>query len=61
MAHFAESAGKKGGEFYTPDKVSKLLVELLQPREGMRIADPTVGSGGMLIQCVEYIKEKVGG
>ncbi|MFX0123554.1 MAG: N-6 DNA methylase [Candidatus Hodarchaeota archaeon] len=60
VAHFAESAGKKGGEFYTPNMVSKLLVELLQPKEGMRIADPTVGSGGMLIQCVEYIKEKGG-
>ena len=57
VGHFAESAGKKGGEFYTPYKVSKLLVELLQPREGMRIADPTVGSGGMLIQCLEYLKK----
>ncbi len=60
VAHFAESAGKKGGEFYTPDMVSKLLVELLQPREGMRIADPTIGSGGMLIRCTEYIKENGG-
>ncbi|MFX0126301.1 MAG: N-6 DNA methylase, partial [Candidatus Hodarchaeota archaeon] len=57
LAHFAESAGKKSGEFYTPNMVSKLLVELLQPREGIRIADPTVGSGGMLIQCVEYLKK----
>ncbi|MFW9905559.1 MAG: N-6 DNA methylase [Candidatus Thorarchaeota archaeon] len=56
VGHFAESAGKKGGEFYTPYMVSKLLVELLQPTEGIRIADPTVGSGGMLIQCVEYLK-----
>jgi len=56
IAHFAESAGKKGGEFYTPNMAARLLVELLQPREGMRIADPTVGSGGMLIQCVEYVK-----
>jgi type I restriction enzyme M protein len=60
VGHFAESAGKKGGEFYTPYMVSKLVVELLQPREGMRIADPTVGSGGMLIQCVEYLKKKDG-
>ncbi|MFX1283772.1 MAG: N-6 DNA methylase [Promethearchaeota archaeon] len=58
VAQFAESAGKKGGEFYTPKMVARLLVELLQPKEGMRVADPTVGSGGMLIQCVEYMKEK---
>lgn len=58
VSHFAESAGKKGGEFYTPYMVSKLLVVLLQPEVGMRIADPTVGSGGMLIQCVEYLKKK---
>lgn len=60
VAHFAESAGKRGGEFFTPQMVGKLLVELLSPEEGMRIADPTVGSGGMLIQCTEYIK-KIGG
>ncbi|UCG03305.1 MAG: N-6 DNA methylase, partial [Candidatus Heimdallarchaeota archaeon] len=60
MAHFAETAGRKGGEFYTPNMVSKLLVDLLQPKEGMRIADPTVGSGSMLIQCIEYIKNKNG-
>lgn len=60
VAHFAESAGKKGGEFYTPKMVAKLVVELLQPREGMWISDPTVGSGGMLIQCAEYIKENGG-
>ena len=60
VAHFAESAGKKGGEFYTPNMVSRLLVEILQPREGMQIADPTVGSGGMLIQCIEHVKENGG-
>jgi type I restriction enzyme M protein len=46
---FADDAGKKGGEFYTPRKVVQLIVELLQPRERMRISDPTCGSGGMLI------------
>ncbi|UCE14548.1 MAG: SAM-dependent DNA methyltransferase, partial [Candidatus Heimdallarchaeota archaeon] len=60
VAHFAESAGKKGGEFYTPNMVAKLLTELLQPKEGMRIADPTVGSGGMLLQCSEYVKKNGG-
>jgi len=59
IAKFAEK-GKKGGEFYTPNGVTKLLVELLQPEEGMWICDPAVGSGGMLIQCVKYIKRKGG-
>lgn len=52
---FADDAGKKGGEFYTPNMVVKLMVELLEPKEGMRICDPTCGSGGMLIQSANYI------
>lgn len=57
---FADDAGKKGGEFYTPRKVVQLIVELLAPKEGMRICDPTVGSGGMLIACAEYVKKHGG-
>ncbi|MCL6444133.1 MAG: type I restriction-modification system subunit M [Alicyclobacillus sp.] len=53
---FADDAGKKGGEFYTPSKVVELIVKLIKPQEGMRICDPTAGSGGMLIQSVDYIK-----
>jgi type I restriction enzyme M protein len=53
---FADDAGKKGGEFYTPKKVVELIVQLLKPKEGMRICDPTCGSGGMLIECARYIK-----
>ena len=53
---FADDAGKKGGEFYTPRMVVKLIVELLAPKEGMRICDPTVGSGGMLIECGHYLE-----
>ena len=60
VAQFAKSAGKKGGEFYTPHMVVKLLVELLQPEESMWICDPTVGSGGMLIQCAGYIHSNGG-
>ena len=45
---FADDAGKKGGEFYTPREVVRLIVELLEPTEGMRICDPTAGSAGML-------------
>ena len=57
---FADSAGKKGGEFYTPSEVVRLLVELLQPDEGMEVYDPTVGSGGMLIQSKKYVEESGG-
>jgi type I restriction enzyme M protein len=52
---FADSAGKKGGEFYTPGEVVKLLVSLLKPHAGMRIYDPTAGSGGMLVQMRNYL------
>ena len=47
IEQFADDAGKKGGEFYTPRMVVKLIVELLAPTERMRICDPTAGSGGM--------------
>jgi len=60
IKQFADDAGKKGGEFYTPSKVVELIVKLIKPEEGMRICDPTVGSGGMLIQSVDYIKSKGG-
>ena len=53
---FADDAGKKGGEFYTPRKVVQLIVELLEPKEGMRVCDPTCGSGGMLIECAHYVE-----
>lgn len=57
---FADDAGKKGGEFYTPRSVVRLIVELLQPREGMRICDPAAGSGGMLIYSAQYVEEQGG-
>lgn len=57
IAQFADDAGKKGGEFYTPKEVVKLLVEILDPHEKMRICDPTCGSGGMLIQSVYHLRE----
>ncbi|WP_339677936.1 type I restriction-modification system subunit M [uncultured Zhongshania sp.] len=52
---FADSAGKKGGEFYTPSEVVQLLVSLLKPHAGMRIYDPTAGSGGMLVQTRNHL------
>lgn len=57
IKQFADSAGKKGGEFYTPSEVVWLLVSLLKPTAGMRIYDPTAGSGGMLIQTRNYLIE----
>ena len=55
IKQFADSAGKKGGEFYTPSEVVWLLVSLLKPSAGMKIYDPTAGSGGMLIQTRNYL------
>ena len=58
IKQFADSAGKKGGEFYTPSEVVWLLVSLLKPTAGMKIYDPTAGSGGMLIQTRNYLIEQ---
>ncbi|MEA5424919.1 class I SAM-dependent DNA methyltransferase [Synechococcus sp. CCY9202] len=52
---FADSAGKKGGEFYTPGEVVQLLVALIKPHAGMKVLDPTCGSGGMLLQSRNYL------
>ena len=54
---FADSAGKKAGEFYTPADVVRTLVEIVNPQPHMSIYDPTCGSGGMLIQTRDYIRE----
>ena len=56
IEQFAEGAGKKGGEFYTPRQVVKLIVECLDPQPGMSIYDPTCGSGGMLLEAVQHLK-----
>ncbi|MEO0406530.1 MAG: N-6 DNA methylase [Cyanobacteria bacterium P01_A01_bin.135] len=55
---FADSAGKKGGEFYTPRAVVKLMVRITDPKERMEIYDPCVGSGGMLILTKQYLEER---
>lgn len=57
IAEFADSAGKKGGEFYTPRDVVQLMVRLVKPDAGMSVYDPCVGSGGMLIQAKQYVEE----
>ncbi|MEG4023768.1 type I restriction-modification system subunit M [Microcoleus sp. S13C4] len=58
IKYFADSAGKKGGEFYTPSEVVRLLVQLVKPEAGNTIYDPTVGSGGFLIQSYQYVEEQ---
>ena len=58
IKYFADSAGKKGGEFYTPAEVVRLLVQLTKPTAGNEIYDPTVGSGGFLIQAHQYVEEQ---
>jgi type I restriction enzyme M protein len=60
IEQFADDAGKKGGEFYTPRTVVRLIVEILAPKPGMRICDPTAGSGGMLIECAHHVERKGG-
>ncbi|KPQ44002.1 MAG: type I restriction-modification system specificity subunit [Candidatus Methanoperedens nitroreducens] len=55
---FADSAGKKGGEFYTPAEVVRLLVQITKPEAGNEIYDPTGGSGGFLIQSHQYVEEQ---
>jgi len=57
IKYFADSAGKKAGEFYTPAEVVRTMVEIVEPQARMSIYDPTVGSGGMLIQSRDYITE----
>lgn len=58
IKYFADSAGKKGGQFYTPPWVVRLMVRLVQPQQRMSVYDPTVGSGGMLIQSSQYVGEQ---
>ena len=57
---FAESAGKKAGEFYTPSEVVYLMGQILQPKETDEICDPTVGSGGLLITMYNYVENRYG-
>ncbi len=60
IEQFADDAGKKGGEFYTPAMVVKLLVMMLKPHELESIYDPCCGSAGMLIQAAKYLVDNGG-
>ena len=56
IANFASDAGKKGGEFYTPSKVSELVARLVAPKENDRIYDATCGSGGLLLKAYKQVE-----
>lgn len=58
IKQFADTAGKKGGEFYTPKEVVRTMVKVLDPDEGYEVYDPACGSGGMLIQAHYHLKDK---
>ncbi len=60
LSQFASAEGKKGGEFYTPRCVVRLLVEMLEPYKG-RVYDPCCGSSGMFVQSVEFIRAHASG
>ncbi len=57
---FADDAGKKGGEFYTPKGVVRVIVQLIKPEPKNSVYDPTCGSGGMLVESARYIAEQGG-
>lgn len=56
LGEFARTEGQKGGEFYTPSSIVRLLVEVLEPFHG-RILDPACGSGGMFVQSARFVAE----
>ncbi len=60
IGQFADSAGKKGGEFYTPRPVVRLMVRIADPDDAMRVYDPCSGSGGTLILSADHVAEHGG-
>ncbi|MGW8361855.1 N-6 DNA methylase [Streptomyces wedmorensis] len=59
LGNFARAEGRRGGEFYTPPSVTRLIVETLEPAGG-RVYDPACGSGGMLVRVAKYVEEQLG-
>jgi type I restriction enzyme M protein len=57
---FADATNKKAGEFYTPRSVVRLMVNILDPREGESIYDPACGTGGMLLEAIHHVQETRG-
>ena len=58
LKQFADVSGKKAGEFFTPREVVHLLVGILDPQEGETIHDPASGSGGMLVETINVVRER---
>ncbi|MDD6889836.1 MAG: class I SAM-dependent DNA methyltransferase, partial [Bacteroidales bacterium] len=58
IGKFADDAGNTAQEFYTNRTVVTLMAEILKPQPGESIYDPTCGSGGMLVKCLDYLREK---
>lgn len=57
LGQFASSEGKRGGEFFTPRSIVKLLVEVIEPHEHAKVFDPACGSGGMFVSMGEYLRD----
>lgn len=60
IKRFADLSNKKAGEYYTPRSVVKLMVDILDPKEGETVYDPACGTGGMLIEVIEHVKRDGG-
>ncbi len=59
LGEFASAEGKKGGQFYTPKSIVKLMVEMIEPYKG-RVYDPACGSGGMFVMSEKFVQEHQG-
>ncbi|CAC9961469.1 Type I restriction-modification system, DNA-methyltransferase subunit M (EC 2.1.1.72) [uncultured Gammaproteobacteria bacterium] len=59
LGEFANAEGKKGGQFYTPKSIVKLMVEMIEPYKG-RVYDPACGSGGMFVMSEKFVEEHQG-
>ncbi len=60
LEKFALAEGRRGGEYFTPKSIVKLIVEILEPRPGERVYDPACGSGGMFVQAEKFIESHGG-
>ena len=60
IKQFADATNKKAGEFYTPRSVVRLMVDIVDPKEGETIYDPACGTGGMLLAAVEHVRARGG-
>jgi type I restriction enzyme M protein len=60
IKQFADATNKKAGEFYTPREVVRLMINMLDPKEGETIYDPACGTAGMLLEAVHHVREKGG-